>query len=431
MEKIPEFYTECEFFLISALLYQPKYWAKVGQIVKPEYFYNEVNRKIWNKMVELKTFDTRMIIKELEGQVDFKTIMQLEGISIDRIITEFEVEKFAWLVIECYKRTEINKLKDEINSENLQEISNKITEISQLGEFEQSSDASQEFQSKIDRLCKNQKDERIIPTGFSCLDNMIEGFRKSELVILGGRPGSGKTTLAVNIACNVARKHRKVLFFSLEMSGVELHERLVTSLANIKPSLGIDVESAQKIIEISERVKNELPLTVDDRASLTVEDIYIEVKKAKELNNVDLVVIDHLSILKSKKLFKSRYEEVSDISRQLKVIAKEMDVPILCLCQLNRAVEGRELKAPTMADLRDSGSIEQDADLIFFVYRPEYYIRQREPDDIYSTKHIQWQEELDKVKGTATIVLGKNRRGETGNVSLLFNGKYYKFTEYN
>lgn len=142
-----------------------------------------------------------------------------------------------------------------------------------------------------------------------------------------------------------------------------------------------------------------------------------------------MVVIDHLSILKSKKTFKSRYEEISDLSRQLKVLAKEMDVPVLCLCQLNRAVEGRDLKMPTMADLRDSGSIEQDADLIMFVYRPEYNLRQREPEDVNSPEHFKWEDELNKVKGMAKIGISKNRRGETGQIKLGFNGKYSKFME--
>ena len=273
--------------------------------------------------------------------------------------------KLAWLTRECYKRTEINRLAQEMNDQNIKDITSQIAVISRIGDTEAVTDCADEFSAKIDRLCRYEKDGRIVPSGFRSIDDMVEGFRKSELIILGGRPASGKTTLAMNIACNVARKHKNVLFFSLEMSGVELHERLVTSLAEIKPVEGLDNESAQKLLEVSAKVRDILPLKIDDRASLTVEDIYLEVKKAKDQGKVDFVVIDHMSILKSKKLFKSRYEEISDISRQLKILAKEMDVPVLCLCQLNRGVEGRELKAPTMADLRDSGSIEQDADLIF------------------------------------------------------------------
>lgn len=429
IEEIPESYQDCETFLISALLYSPKYWACVADIIKPEYLYQTENKKIWQAMVELKNFDSRKIIQKLDGDVSFKDIMRIEGLSIGRLITEFEVKKLAWLTVECYKKTEINKIRENITSDNLQELTSKITEISHIDDVEELSDSAEEFSIKVDRLCRGEADERIVQTGYSVVDEKIDGFKKSELIILGGRPGSGKTTLAMNIACNIARKHKNVLFFSLEMSAIELHERLVTSLAEIKPSLGIDNESAQKLLNVSAKIRDILPLKVDDRASLTVEDIYIEVKKAKDLNKCDLVVIDHMSILKSKKSFKNRYEEISDISRQLKVIAKEMDVPVLCLCQLNRGVEGRELKSPTMADLRDSGSIEQDADLIFFVYRQEYYIRQREPDDFNSPEHIRWEEDLRKVEGRATLVLAKNRRGDTGSIPMYFNGKYSKFTE--
>lgn len=429
IENIPEEYRDCEYLLISALLYCPKYWAKAAEVIKPEYFYDETNRAIWNAMVDLKTFDSRMIIKTLDGKVSFKTIMELEKLSIGRIITEFEVNKLCWLVVECYKRTEINKLKEDIVEGNLKEMTDKISQISRIGEVEERKDTVQEYNQKIDRLCRNEKDLRLYPCGFKSIDEKIEGLKKSELIILGGRPASGKTTLAMNIAFNIARKRKNVLFFSLEMGAVELHERLVTSITEIKPYPGIDIVSAQKLLAVSEKIKEELPLVVDDRAGLTVEDIFLEAQKSKEAGKLDLIVIDHLSILKSRKSFKNRYEEISDISRQLKILAKEMDVPVLCLCQLNRAVEGREMKAPTMADLRDSGSIEQDADLILFVYRPEYYIRQKEPEDVNSQEYLRWEDKLNKVKGQANIVLAKNRRGETGSIPLMFDGKHSKFWE--
>ena len=426
---IPEEYKDCEYLLISALLYAPKYWSKSAEVIKPEYFYNEDNRKIWNTMVDLKNFDSRMIIKKLDGEVSFKTIMGLEGLSISRIITEAEVKKLCWLVVECYKRTEINKLKSDISGSNLKEITDKISQISRIGEIEEKSDTIEEYYKKIDRLCRNEKDLRIFPCGFSGIDDKIEGFKKSELIILGGRPAMGKTTLAMNMAFNIARKRKNVLFFSLEMGAIELHEKLITSITEIKPYLGLDNASAQRLLETSEKVRKELPLQIDDRASLTVEDIYLEAKKAKDIGKLDMIIIDHLSILKSEKQFKSRYEEISDVSRQLKVIAKEFDVPVLCLCQLNRAVEGKEIKAPTMADLRDSGSIEQDADLVMFVYRPEYYIRQQEPENVNSQEHYNWEDKLNKVKGIANVVIAKNRRGETGSIPLIFNGNISKFTD--
>ena len=429
IEEVPETYQDCEYLLISALLFSPKHWAKAAEVMKSEYFYNEKNRKIWNAMVDLKKFDTLMIVKKLDGDVDFKTIMGIEKLSIGRIITDFEINKLCFLVIECYKRIELKKIKENISMNNLKDVNDKLSQISRIGDIEERTDFTQEFNQKIDRICRGEKDIRLFPCGFKRIDDKIEGFKKSELIILGGRPASGKTTLAMNIAFNIAKKRKKVLFFSLEMGAVELHERLVTSITDIKPYIGLDVASAQRLLDTSRKIKEELPLTVDDRASLTVEDIYVEAQRAKEEGNLDLIVIDHLSILKSRKYFKSRYEEISDVSRQLKIIAKEMDVPVLCLCQLNRAVEGRELKAPTMADLRDSGSSEQAADLVFFVYRPEYYIRQKEPEDINSHEHLKWEDQLNKVKGQANIVVAKNRRGETGVVPLMFDGKHSKFWE--
>ena len=430
IDAIPEAYQDCEYLLISALLYAPKHWVKAAETVKPEYFYDEVNRKIWNAMVDLKTFDTRSIINKLEGEVDFKTIMRLEGLSISRIITEFEVNKLCWFVVEAYKRTEIQNIKLSMTGDNLGEFVEKIEKINRIGVNDNvPQDVSGEFSFKVDRICRGEKDLRNIPTGFSLIDRKIDGFRKGELVILGGRPGSGKTTLAMNIAFNIARKRMNVIFFSLEMGKIELHERLVSSITELKPYPGMSSEEAAKLFNASRRITGELPLSVDDRSAVTIEDIYLEAKKLKEAAKLDMIVIDHMSILKSRKPFKSRYEEISDISRQLKVLAKDMDVPVLCLCQLNRQTEGREVKTPNMSDLRDSGSIEQDADLIMFVFRPEYHLSQNKPDNENSPEFLRWEDEMRQLKGKANVIIAKNRRGETGSIPLMFNGKYSKFWE--
>jgi replicative DNA helicase len=284
---------------------------------------------------------------------------------------------------------------------------------------------SDEFLKNVEQRYRGEKDERLIKTGFRNLDYSIDGFRKSEFVIIGGRPGAGKTTIGMNLAYQMAKDKNKVLFFSLEMGKIELHERLVKSITKITDYKKITEPEFEKIVRVSRAIKERLPLDVCDKPGITIEKIIYETKTRKP----DVVFIDHLSILKSAKRFNSRYEEVSYLSARLKQLAREFDIPVVCLCQLNRALEGRELKAPTMADLRDSGSIEQDADIVCFVYRPEYHLKDKEPDDKNSKQYESWLEAMQEAKGKAQFILAKNRRGLLGRFDFGFDGATYTFYE--
>lgn len=417
-----------EFNLICGVLNHPDWIAELPSYLKPEHFQTEICRDIFQFLAENRNAKLADIIKNFQEKHAPADILKIDNFTF--LTRKGDIISSAQIVVELFKEREVRALAQEFATEtNPDEIKRKITEIQNLGKEEKPVDVDVELGQELDRIASGQPDSRNIATGFKSIDEKIDGFRKSELVILGGRPGSGKTTLALNIAFNIARRRKNVLFFSLEMSRFELHKRLVSSITELKPFAGMSAQSFEKMMNTSRKVVSELPLTVNDRAGITIEDIFSECEKAKKLGRLDMVVIDHLSILKSKKTFKSRYEEVSDLSRQLKVLAKEMDVPVLCLCQLNRAVEGRDLKMPTMSDLRDSGSIEQDADLIMFVYRPEYNLRQREPEEVNSPEHLKWEDELNAVRGKAFIGVAKNRRGETGQMKLGFNGKYSKFME--
>lgn len=417
-----------EYNLTCGVMNHRDWMAFLPSYLKPEHFQTEICRDIFSHLLNNPKSTVMDLLVAFEGKYSRKEILDIDLFTF--LSRRDEVVRSAQIVVEVFKEQAIRNFAAEFATDaNPDEIKRKISEIQALGKEETVIDVDSEFAEEVDRIASGQPDSRNIATGFAPIDSMIEGVRNSELVILGGRPGSGKTTLALNIAFNVARRRKNILFFSLEMSRFELHKRLVSAITELKAFSGMSPQSFEKMINTSRRIVSELPLTVNDKAGITVEDIYAECDKAKKNGCLDMVVIDHLSILKSKKIFKSRYEEVSDISRQLKVLAKEFDVPVLCLCQLNRAVEGRELKMPTMADLRDSGSIEQDADMIMFVYRPEYHLKQREPENYNSQEHLHWEDELNNVRGVAFLGVAKNRRGETGQVKLGFNGKYSKFTE--
>lgn len=406
---------EAEF--ISCLLNKPELLSKVVSKIKPEYFEDEFLSLTYAKMIALNEFNTPFLAKQMG--IDVRTLLEIE--EMIQIPTKDRLLQFGYCIFENFKQREIRNL---INSSNIDEVAERVSEIQKMTFYDEVEiNESEVFLKSAEERFKGEEDNRNIPTNYLEIDEKIKGFRKSELIILGGRPASGKTTFGMNIAYKMAEQGKKILFCSLEMSSVELHERIVKSLVDVSDFRGITYEQFEKVIKASQYIKNKIPLKIYDKAGMTIEDI---ICKAKE-GEYDAVFIDHLAILKSVRKFKSRYEEVSFLSGRLKVLARELDIPVVCLCQLNRGLENRELKAPTMADLRDSGSIEQDADLVFMVYRPEYHLMNSEPDDANSKEHIEWEEEMRKQKGKAQIILAKNRRGFAGRFTLGFDGRHYKF----
>ena len=392
-----------EYMLLSCLLNKPKYKLFIPEL-KGEMFESKQMGDLFDIISPNDSFP--MIVKKSGISLEVMLDMQSEV----NVVSESDVKGYAMLIIEQYQKREIEKLP----KMGLDDIEQEVRRLKGLTVKEQENKSSQQFLKDLERMYQGLPDLSNIPTGFWQIDKMIRGFRNSELIIIGGRPAMGKSTIGVNIAHNMLETGSKILYYSLEMSGRDLHERLVKEISGIENLYDISSEDFEKCINISHDI-DKMPLKILDKAGMTVEDIYSYSMKAKGDNQVDCVFIDHLSILKSRKLFKSRYEEISDISRQLKVMAKDLNVPVVALCQLNRSVETREVKIPTMADLRDSGSIEQDADLICFIHRPEYYSYQRN------------EEPKEEEKGLALFSISKNRRGGVGCVNLKFNPKIPMF----
>lgn len=400
---------------ISCLLNRPELINAVNKI-KPSYLTDTLCRDIYSEILK-GNFSLPLIAKNthrmLEDIIEIQEIVALPN--------KTTVNGYAYYIFEQYKK---NKIKN-LLSQNVVDIS-AIEQIQKETYIEDEQiNESEEYLKNAEQRFRGQKDERNIPTGFFNLDDKIEGFRKSEAVFIGGRPASGKTTFGINVAYNMAKDGHKVLFCSIEMGIIELHERLVKHITQLYDYRSMSESDFEKIIKTSKAVKERLPLIIYDKAGMTIEDI---VFKARE-SAAEVVFIDHLAILKSSQSFKSRYEEVSYLSARIKQLARELDIPVICLCQLNRNLESREIKAPTMSDIRDSGSVEQDADIIGFVYRPEYHLREREPDNKNSNEYLKWQEDLEAVKGKAQLIIAKNRRGLTDRFSFKFEGKTFSFFE--
>ena len=286
-----------------------------------------------------------------------------------------------------------------------------------------------------------------ISTGLADLDQQLGGLHKSDLIILAGRPSMGKSSLAANIGFNVAKAYRAetdatgvkktvkggvVAMFQLEMSSEQLATRLLAEQAGIssfKIRRGdITREQYERVREAAQEI-NQIPLFIDDTGGLSIGGLAARCRRLKRLHGLDLIIVDYLQLLTGGAQMRgndNRVQEVSLITQQLKALAKELNVPVLALAQLSRAVEQRDDKKPQLSDLRESGSIEQDADVVCFVFRKAYYLSRTEPDE-GSEEHMQWQEEMEKWERVAEVIVGKQRHGPIGTVALSFEAQLTKF----
>jgi replicative DNA helicase len=277
-----------------------------------------------------------------------------------------------------------------------------------------------------------------VPTGLTDLDEKLGGLHKSDLVIIAGRPSMGKTALATNIAYYAAKKLQEnkdkssVAFFSLEMSSEQLSTRILSEQAKIKSN---DIrrgkateEELNRYIETSRNIYD-LPLYIDETPAITISTLSNRARRIKRLFGLNLIVVDYIQLMRSaSKRNDNRVQEISEITQGLKALAKELSVPVLALSQLSRAVEQRDDKIPQLSDLRESGSIEQDADVVMFVYREQYYLEKKEPK-MGSIEHAEWQSKMNDILGLAKIIIGKQRHGPTGNIDVEFEGIYTKFKD--
>tara|TARA_Y100000590_G_C15578646_1_gene961449 strand:- start:166 stop:1242 length:1077 start_codon:yes stop_codon:yes gene_type:complete len=285
---------------------------------------------------------------------------------------------------------------------------------------------------------KNEEGIVGVPTGLKDLDDRLGGLHKSDLVIIAGRPSMGKTALATNIAFHAATKIQEsgkkgsIAFFSLEMSSEQLSTRILAEQSRIKSNDirrgKISEEQFEQFLETSKNI-SELPLYIDETPAINVAALSNRARRIKRLYGLDMIVIDYIQLMRATFAVKEgRVQEISEITQGLKALAKELSVPVLALSQLSRAVEQRDDKKPLLSDLRESGSIEQDADVVMFVYRESYYLKNKEPRPA-TVEHAEWQAKMNEVSHLAELIIGKQRHGPTGNVMLEFEEMFTKFKD--
>lgn len=411
-----------EYTFLSGLVAYPANYARLQGNFRTEFLQDATGREIFAAMVELGNFDLLSLRDKLKGRVDFQLLLELNCDTVFARPIMFDC--YAMKLVEDWKARELAKIARA--GAYTPELVNRAFDVEHFELFpKKAEDASEKFLADAELAYQGRENPRVVKTGLPSLDKLIGGFEKGELITLGGYSGGGKTTLALNIATNVAKEGWKVVYFSLEMTKTEMHKRLVCSSTGVSDFANMSPGDFNRLIEASKSLEHDLPLEFADDSDTTVEKIAAVCAGKKDLG---LVVIDHLHILKSDKQFKDQYALLTYLSRRTKILAQDLNVPVLLLSQMNRANVARETKEPTMSDLRGSGSIEQDSNLVIFVYTAENLLRFQEPKE-GTKKHDKWEEDLERAKGKAQISVVKNRRGRTGKFTVRFEKERSLFVD--
>ena len=451
---------EAEQAVIGSILVSNDMFDEISLIVNHAKFYDPVHRKIFaaienliskgmlaNPITLKNYFENDETLDELQGHeylvkiTKFSTTLR-QSIEYSKIVYDMHVRreliKISENTIENAKNKNIDLPGEKIieDSEKLLfDLAERGSFSSSIVKFDQALNLTIEMASKA---FKNDEGIVGVPTGLTDLDDRLGGLHNSDLVIIAGRPSMGKTALATNIAFYAAKNIQEkaikssVAFFSLEMSSEQLSTRILAEQSRIKSNDirrgRISEEQFDKFIETSKNI-SELPLYIDETPAISIAAMSNRARRIKRLYGLDLVVVDYIQLMSATSNFRDgRVQEISQITQGLKALAKELSVPVLALSQLSRAVESRDIKKPQLSDLRESGSIEQDADVVMFVYREAYYLEKMEPKAA-TVEHAEWQAKMNEVSNLAELIIGKQRHGPTGNVMVEFEAMFTKFKD--
>lgn len=454
---------EAEQSLLGALLLDNRAIERVEEILKVDHFSHPLHQNIYHAILRCKEqgkivdpITLRPIIEQDPLINEVGGVGYLIDLT-EAVTTIVSVKDYANLIYQLYLRRQLSHIGHDVivsahdhtpeqtAVDHIEFAEKKLYDLATQGTFTNThyhfKDALGHALKSAEAAFKRRSKLVGVTTGFLDLDEKLGGLHPSDLIIIAGRPSMGKTALGTNIAFNAAMTYQKdiadgaaVAFFSLEMSAEQLATRILACEAKIPSDQirrgAINQQEFPRLIEASHLIEN-LNLFIDDTPSLSVVSLRNRARRLKRQYNIGLIIIDYLQLLESNRSKNSdnRVQEISEISRGLKALAKELNVPVIALSQLSRAVEQREDKRPQLSDLRESGSIEQDADVVMFVYREEYYLARKQPK-AGSLKHLEWQQDLAEVSNKAEIIIAKQRHGPVGTLQLFFDGKFTKFANF-
>ncbi|MBU6234288.1 MAG: replicative DNA helicase [Alphaproteobacteria bacterium] len=455
---------EAEQALLGALLTDNRALENVGDIVKAEHFFAPVHQRIFDaivKMVDRGQNADPVTLKpyfEKDAELEERGGAQYIADLAASVVTVVNAANYAKFIRDMATRRELISIGNDLVNEAfesdidtsaqdcLEQAEAKLFQIGESGQgdkgFVTMRDATAAAIQLAEKAFKSEGHVTGVTTGLKDLDKKLGGLQPSDLIILAGRPSMGKTALATTLAFNAADAYRRsggkeggiVGFFSLEMSADQLATRLLSDLAEISGDRirrgEFSKDDFHRLAEQSAHLA-QVPLYIDDTAALSITAVRTRARRMKRKHGLDLLVVDYLQLLRGtgSKQSENRVNEVSEITRGLKAIAKELAIPVIALSQLSRAVESREDKRPQLSDLRESGSIEQDADVVMFVYREQYYLEREKPNEEDAAKIEAWQRKMSSVHNVAEAVIGKQRHGPIGIVEMFFDAQYTRFKD--
>ncbi len=469
---------EAEIALIGCLLWDNRNYEKISDLIDESHFVDENHQIIFKKIKELLNKNilvSPITLKNYFSEDDFSIEMTkyLNQIKDSSPSTQ-NTYQYAKIIYELYLKRSLVGIGQNIvqetfdtNVENtgenlIENAENDLYNLSNLGSSERKyskfGEALKDAVNIIDEAFKRDGKIAGVASGLKDLDSKLGGLHKSDLIIIAGRPSMGKTALGTNIAFNVAKNYEekidelgisklvdggKVAFFSLEMSSEQLATRILAEQTKISGDKMRKAELSKddfKKIAKSTTELEDLNLFIDDNPILTIATLRARARRLKRLYGIDLIIIDYLQLMSAnlKNKNEGRVQEISEITRGLKAIAKELNIPIIALSQLSRQVEQREDKRPQLSDLRESGTIEQDSDVVMFIFRESYYLERMEPikkpdepEEKYHERHSRWQELCEKTHNTAEIIIAKQRHGPIGTIKTHFESNYTRFSDLN
>ena len=449
---------EAEQSVIGSILVSNEIFDEINTIVSSSNFYDPMHQKIFSAI------ENHIFKGMLANPITLKNYFENEKDEINVPeylvkITKFststrQATEYSKIIYDMFVRRQLIKISEEtidtaklndlnINGQNIIENSERLLfDLAEKGSFNSSlikfDEAMRQTIEMASAAYKNEEGIVGVPTGLRDLDDRLGGLHQSDLIIIAGRPGMGKTALATNIAFNAANKLQdsgrksSIAFFSLEMSSEQLSTRILAEQSRIKSNDirrgKISDDQFDKFIETSKNI-SELPLYIDETPAISIAALTNRARRIKRLFGLDMILVDYIQLMKGSFNNKDgRVQEISEITQGLKALAKELSVPVVALSQLSRAVEQRDDKKPQLSDLRESGSIEQDADVVMFVYRQSYYLKSKEPRAA-TVEHAEWQAKMNEVSHLAEIIISKQRHGPTGNITLEFEEMFTKFKD--
>ena len=451
---------EAEQGLLGAILLNNDVLFDISEIIDIDHFYEGIHKKIYeviNKIVSKGQLATPITLKsyfEIEksleeiGGSNYLARLANAAVSLDyaknyaQIIYDLSVRrslynlggKLSYTAIESDMSINPSDLVEEAEKD-LYQISEKGTQAHNVQTFKSSIEEAVELATKA-----FEKDSSVVgvSSNFRDLDQKLGGFHPSDLIIIAGRPSMGKTSLATNIAFNIAKNAHDdsdmdstVLFFSLEMSSEQLATRILSEQSKISSNEirkgNLSENDLDSLVGVSKKIL-EIPLFIDDSPAISIATLASRARRLKRKHGLGIILVDYLQLVRPAKHSRneSRVLEISEITQGLKALAKEMNVPVIALSQLSRQVEQREDKKPQLSDLRESGSIEQDSDVVMFIFREEYYLEKSAPTP-GTADFMEWQQKMEKIHGQADLLISKQRHGPTGNIKLSFESKFTRF----